>query len=254
MADRGQHSGAVIDEAADAPLHLVEGFGRLANLGRARFLHRRRVHVGAEPRGSGRERPERRRHPARDQDRQSRETERHDPDPADERDQARRPVHSIADRDDEPAPVRQPNARADRPVRARVTRGDVDLDRRQAACLERVSQLSLDPARLPAALAQWPKTLIRCPAEPVVIGRRRLERGRAHLRRQPIDQAATLAMLSKVMRLPGGPSPRAMLSHHTMAPAHSTASTPGDQGQRRASGDTAGPQPHHARTTSEVKM
>jgi hypothetical protein len=59
---RGDHLRAVLDEAPDAPLHLVEGAGRTPHLDRTALLQGRRGDIGAEPVGRPGEDPERRGH------------------------------------------------------------------------------------------------------------------------------------------------------------------------------------------------
>ena len=66
VGDRAEHLGALLDVAANARLHHVEGGGRMTHLGWAVLRQRRPVDVAAERGGRSREAVERTRRHARD--------------------------------------------------------------------------------------------------------------------------------------------------------------------------------------------
>ena len=68
MRDRRDHAGAVVDEAAQAELHVVEGADRLAHVARAALGERRHRHVDAEALRRLGQRAERRRQAVQDPD------------------------------------------------------------------------------------------------------------------------------------------------------------------------------------------
>ena len=76
MRGGGHGIEALLDEAADAPLHAVEGLGRAADLLRPFLGQRGRRRVAAQPIRRSRESGQRPRHPPRDEQRQKAEPDR----------------------------------------------------------------------------------------------------------------------------------------------------------------------------------